>query len=674
MARMTKDQIKAAVLEQIADSEGYDTDELAAMRKDALDYYYNRDSIAPSIDGRSKLQSSDVADMVEAVTAQVMPAFDGDAIIEVEPRSEDDIEQARTETNAVNWCVMEQNNGQYEIQQALRDALLLRNGIIKVYLQEKEEVQVEYMDGLTEMEFGQLMMQSVDNVKDVDNGIMVQEVGEPEKGFHDVRVTIKKTDRKVCVRAVDPSNFMWERDHDSIYLDCIRFCAERFLPTRSELIEQGYSKKKVNQLNAGGNDTRVDGLARNQNSARRHWEGTTPAEDIIECFECYVRLDADGDGVAELLRVVIGAKELLDVYEVDFVPYAAGTPFLQPHRFTGMGLFDKLKNVQDQKTFGIRQWADNVNNTNYSRFVVLDGAANLDDLTNARPGGVIRANAPDAVQPLAVNDVGASVGTFLEYADKMRSERGGAALDMQTAEMQIAGDTAHGVERQMSAKELLAAMMTRTLAHTLIKTTYELVHQALRLYVPDELSFRVGSEFAQVNPQQWPERKHFGVKSGLSPAERARKQAALATVVQQQMALMQSGMDGTLVDPGAIYNAMLDWMRCGGLDMPENYFVDPASEQAQMAAQGKQQQAQQQQEYQDMLLELQKMIEQRKADNADAKVMEDGRQFDLELQFKYDELAQKAAYDEAAMAVDLAGAMNGAEDGSGNDTDGQTVQ
>ena len=673
MPRMTKDQIKSAVLEQIADSEGYDTDELAAMRKDALDYYYNRESIAPSMDGRSKLQSSDVADMVEAVTAQIMPAFDGDAIVEVEPVTEQDIEQARTETSAVNWCVMEQNRGQYEIQQALRDALLLRNGIIKVYLDENEKVDVEYKEGLTELEFGQLMGQDVGDISRTDNGIAVQEMGERKDGFHDVRVTIKTTERKVCVQAVDPANFMWERDHDSIYLDRIRFCAERFLPTRSELLQMGYNKKKVNSLNAGGNDTRIDNLARNQNSARRHWEGVTPAEDIIEAFECFIRLDADGDGIAELLRVVIGAEEILDVYEVDFIPYAAGTPFLQPHRFTGMGLFDKLKNVQDQKTFGIRQWADNVNNTNYSRFVVMDGAANLDDLTNARPGGVIRASSPDAVTPLMVNDIGSSVGTFLEYADKMRSERGGAALDMQTAEMQIAGDTAHGVERQMSSKELLCAMMTRTLAHTLIKSTYELVHMALRLYVPDNLQFRTGSEFAQVSPQDWMERKHFGVKSGLSPAERARKQAALATVVQQQMGLMQSGMDGVLVDPMSVYNAMMDWMRCGGLDMPENYFVDPNSQQAQQAQQGKAEQAQQEQQYQAMLLELQKQIEARKADNADAKVMEDGRQFDAELSFKYDELAQEAAYKEAEMSVNLAGSMS-AENGSEDDTGRETVQ
>ena len=288
MAKMTKDQVRAAVRDAIADAEGYDTDELSELRKQALDYYYNRESIAPTLDGRSKLQSSDVADMVEAVTAQIMPAFEGDSIVEVEPRTEDEIEQTRAETNAVNWVVMQQNNGHYELQQALRDALLLRNGVIKVYLQEQEEVEKQSFTNLSEIEYGSLVANATDSLTGVDNGVVIDSV-EETNGWYDVSVTVKRTERQVCSKAVDPSYFMWERDWDSIYLDKCRFVAERSLPTRSELIEMGYPKSKVNKLNAGGNDTRVDALARNQNSNRRSWEGTTPAEDIIECHECYIR-------------------------------------------------------------------------------------------------------------------------------------------------------------------------------------------------------------------------------------------------------------------------------------------------------------------------------------------------------------------------------------------------
>lgn len=70
--------------------------------------------------------------------------------------------------------------------------------------------------------------------------------------------------------------------------------------------------------------------------------------------------------------------------------------------------------------------------------------------------------------------------------------------------------------------------------------------------------------------------------------------------------------------------------------------------------QAQQEQAAQQQAYQEQLLQLQLMIEERKADNEDAKVIEDQRQFDAELEFKYWAEGVKNELDEAKIATDTA--------------------
>ena len=77
MARMTNDQVVAEIYEQLTDAEGYETDELAEVRRNAIDYYYNRDSIAPHNAGRSKVQSSDIADMIEHMIAVAQDARPG---------------------------------------------------------------------------------------------------------------------------------------------------------------------------------------------------------------------------------------------------------------------------------------------------------------------------------------------------------------------------------------------------------------------------------------------------------------------------------------------------------------------------------------------------------------------------------------------------------------------
>ena len=657
MARLSKEQIKDAVLSQLEESEGYDTDELAALRKDALDYYYNRKEAAPSMAGRSSLQSSDVADMVEHVVTQIMPAFEGELIAEFPAESEEDIEQARLESMAVSHVVMDVNNGDVEFEEAIRDALLMRNGITKVYLDEKINTGVETYINLTMLEYGDLRRNSTDDLSQVDNGIKVEELSE-EDGFYSARVTTKTTKRKVCVNAIDPANFSWEQDYDSIYLDDCRFVAERSLPTRSDLLEMGYKKSIVKGLNAGGNDSQIDNNARNQEgSTPRVWKGATPADDIIECHECYIRLDADGDGVAELLKVVIANKTILEVDDAPYIPYAAGTPFLQPHRFNGLGLFDKLRNIQDQKTHGIRQWADNLNNNNNSRIGAVEGMVNLDDIVNSRPGGVIRMTGPNAIVPIVAPDIGQSCLSFLDYGDKIRSERGGASIDLGTAEMQVAGNTAHGVERQTASKEQMSAKMTKTIANTLIRTVFELTHRALRLYVNEDITFAQGEQFQTTNPAQWQERSRVKVKGGISVADRAKKVNALEQTIARQDALKQQGY---YVSEDDIHNAHTDWLRAQGVNATERYWTDPQSEEAAQAKQQMAQQAQQQQEYQQELLNLQKEVEGRKADNEDAKVMEDARQHNDEIQFKYWEAGQKQETEEAKAATTVAmGIING---------------
>ena len=55
-----------------------------------------------------------------------------------------------------------------------------------------------------------------------------------------------------------------------------------------------------------------------------------------------------------------------------------------------------------------------------------------------------------------------------------------------------------------------------------------------------------------------------------------------------------------------------------------------------------------------MLLEMQQSIEDRKADNADAKVIEDQRQFDQELKYKYWESGISLELEEAKVTTDTA--------------------
>jgi len=190
-------------------------------------------------------------------------------------------------------------------------------------------------------------------------------------------------------------------------------------------------------------------------------------------------------------------------------------------------------------------------------------------------------------------DVGQSAMLALEYQDKIRSERGGASLDLQSAQLQIAGDTAHGVERQVSSKEQMAAMMSRTLAETLVRQTYILAHRGMRAWIDEPITAKRAGEYVQSNPAEWPMRERVNVSTGLSVGERGAKRAALETVLMQQEKLVAAGYDGILVSAQQYHSALMDWARSAAIDNADRYFTDPASQGSQQSAQQKSQKAEQ---------------------------------------------------------------------------------
>jgi len=70
-----------------------------------------------------------------------------------------------------------------------------------------------------------------------------------------------------------------------------------------------------------------------------------------------------------------------------------------------------------------------------------------------------------------------------------------------------------------------------------------------------------------------------------------RKLGALGSVIQMQDHALQTGGAGILVTPENIYNAQLAYAKLNGLNNAQLFWTDPASPEAQQAAQGQAQSA-----------------------------------------------------------------------------------
>ena len=599
--QMTDTELRRSVESAISQSDTFDNSEVADNFQRALNSYLGRKQ-GDSIPGEADERSHDVADMVESVTSQILPAFKAEEIAVFEADGSNDVEQARTESKICNQQLFDMNDGELEIQAAIRDGLLLRNAILRCDVREETDVRQETYENLSPIEF-QAVQTPDAPVQQVQ--ITSSEAGDLA-GSVDLRLTRTTTFRKLTIESIDPTHFLIEREFTSVNPQEANIVGERSFEMRGDLIAEGFSRKKVEQLKSTDSDTSLGALARNRNQSVPRWDIQDFSMERIEVYRLYMRVDFDGDGIAERRHIIYaggtsGGQVLLNNPH-SFVPYAVGVPFLYPHRFQGISVFDKLESLEDVKSRALSQYVNNLENANFPELVIADGEVAEGDVTTRKTSGVIRADRIDAVKSLPVQDIGRSSIGFLAYMDKVRSERTGAALDLTSAEAQIAGESAYGVERLVAPREMISNMIADTLGATLVKQLFKLIHTQLRMNFPGRQDWHVGeNEFVNLDAGAWRTRDKVRVTAGMSEHQRMQQRAVLEQHLLQQEKLFSAGLDGVLMDLDTYYEALIAWSKAGGLLTPRKFWIDPQSKGAQQARQRKQQEAEQQKQEQKQL-------------------------------------------------------------------------
>ncbi|RKZ06993.1 hypothetical protein DRQ25_12645 [Candidatus Fermentibacteria bacterium] len=630
--KLTDDDVLAECRYQSAQASGseFASDELTEDRKEALSYYFGKPR-GDEVEGRSSIISKDVADTIDAMLTQIMPTFATPELVQFQAHSEEDEQQARVESAFCNHQLMSENGGYILIETLLKDALLSKNAIVKVQVDVDVKTEKEQYKELFPEEIAQVLQPNKPN-QEVDVTVFDEATG---------NVSIKRTTttRKLDVTAVAPENFSITSEWKDQYLDDCTYCVERQWRTKSELIEMGYDKKTVHELPSSTADTKIDSIERNQINDEQNFFNTQLSMQIVEMEEHYIRIDQDGDGIAELHKVVTVENILLSNEETPCVPYANGVVFLLGHRFYGQSIYDKLKDVQDMKTHFLRQWADNALIANHKKYVTVDNQVNMEDLTNGRPNGIVRVKSLDSIMELGTSDIGPSCQMALDYFDKVRTDRSGSALDLQSNQMAMPSNVGdQGVNTLIANLEQVTALATRNFSETLIHSLYGLIHKFMRLHFTDQISAKMGSGWEQTNPSMWAERNSLTIVIPPTRSEKLVQQVALEKAIMASQQDLISGKEGITTNEGQIYQMKLDFMRLSGISHPEQYCIDPESPEAMQVRQQKEQmEAEQQQKMEEMQMDMQRQLIEVQIQEIKRNWKNDTEQLD----FDYEELAKK---------------------------------
>jgi hypothetical protein len=162
---LSADAVKALLQAEKADAlAGMNGSALSSERQRANEYYLGDMSAdMPRPEGRSGAVSTDVADTIEGLMPSLMEIFaSGDKVVEFEPVGPEDEEAAEQETDYVNHVMMQKNPGFLIIYSFIKDALLSKNGIVKVGWEEGETEERETYRGLDEGAYALLLKAEAD--------------------------------------------------------------------------------------------------------------------------------------------------------------------------------------------------------------------------------------------------------------------------------------------------------------------------------------------------------------------------------------------------------------------------------------------------------------------------------------------------------------------------------
>src|SRR5215471_17872295 len=419
MAKMSTGDLKA-----LLSAERYDAlsamaaSKLSDERASALNYYMgNMSKDMPAPDGRSKAVSSDVADTIEGLMPPLMEIFAaGEEVVQFAPVGPEDVAAAEQETDYVNHVFMQQNPGFLVLYSFIKDALLSKVGVVKVWWECRDEVEREtYLD---QPDDAFALIVSQPDVEIVEhtardatlppaspfvpaqagtqgpeapalgprNGVPAthsasetrvnalllsrgaprgderNEVA-PRSKLHDVTIEIRRRRECARVEGVTPEEFGISRRARSI--KDTDYCFHDVFRTEAQLIAQGYDREQVKKLPSCTLAHTIEEQARdtvNESTLRQGDDGLNTSSRLIRITEHYVRMDYEGNDEAALYRCTSAGEEgvlLLrdgapDVVREDVIPFAAMTPVIVTHRFFGRSIADLVMDIQRIKTALLR--------------------------------------------------------------------------------------------------------------------------------------------------------------------------------------------------------------------------------------------------------------------------------------------------------------------------------
>jgi hypothetical protein len=581
---MSEEDLQGVISAEIYDAISFIDDDIGGNRALATEYYYGQ-AFGDEEEGRSQVVSMDVRDTVQGILPSLMRIFFGpERVVEFAPQGPEDVQSAEQATDYVDFIFKRDNPGFKILHSAFKDALVRKCGIVKYWWDESVEVKAESFSMLDEQTMMFLTQDPDIEISAVREypipGMAEQNIAQgimtPPPMMYDVEIKRRIKSGKVKIEALPPEEFLIDRRAKSI--DEATFVGHRAMKTVSDLVAMGYDYDEMVEVAGNGNDfdNNEEYQARNPFAVISTANNGDPSSKSVLYIEGYLKVDFDGDGIAEMRRIcTVGTGNKVIRNEiVDDRQFADFCPDPEPHTFFGMCPADVVMDIQRIKSNVQRGILDSLAQSIHPRTAIVEGQANMEDVLNTEVGAVIRMRAPGMVQPFTTPFVGQAAFPMLDYLDDIKQTRTGiskAASGLDADALQ--STTKAAVSATVNAAHQHIEMIARIFAETGLRKLFTGILKLVIENQDKERMIRLRNTFVPIDPRSWDAKMDVIVNVGVGDGTLEDRINILNQVaMRQEMLIKETGPNNPIVTLPQYTNTLTKMLQLAGIKDSQNYF------------------------------------------------------------------------------------------------------
>lgn len=578
---MSESEFEAAVAARLRDAVDYSDSEIAPDREKATKYYKG-DPFGDEVDGRSKVVSYDVRDTALAIMPSLMRIFFGsEHAVDYDPSKPEDEAFSEQATEYANYIIRRDNDGFLTFYSVFKDALIRKNGLLKCWWEDVETIKVRKFSGVDSETVAALSQE----------GEITEHTQTPD-GLFSVTIKQQQKEGRCKIEALPPEEFLIDRNAKS--LSKFDLVAHKCRLPVADVVAMGYDRDLVE---AHSSDDSLDTMGERQ--ARN--PGASTGDDHaslrkVQYTECFLRIDKDGDGIAELMKVCTLGDEfsVIDDEITDDHPFIDFCAEPEPHVFYGLSLHDVLHDIQRIRSQLLRLALDSLAQAVTPRMGYVQGAVgDLKALQENKLGALIPLLRPDALVPVVTPYVGAPCLDMYRTMGEVRQERTGqnaASMGLEADALQSTSRVAANaiVQSSQSRVELIA----RIFAEVGMKRLFRRILKLTTSHQDRARTIRLRNQWVPIDPRLWDSDMDVRINVGLGTGNTEERGFFLNRMLEmQQSVLQQMGPNNPICNFDNVRKTLSKLSEVAGYSSPDTFIL--SDQQSQQVAQQMQQQSQQ---------------------------------------------------------------------------------